>query len=93
MAQDVEISIYFYLKCRRLEKSVAANFNLSNHSTDDLSSMVIGKMKSKNPNPRKKKDSVIVCSGDEPGPACTYIIFMYTTIVYTADIDEILQTF
>lgn len=29
--------------------------------------------------------TVIVCSGDEPGPACTYIIFMYTTMVYTAD--------
>ena len=59
MAQNVEISILVILKWyyhQKLEKSVAANFNLLNHSTDDLSNMVIGKMKSKNPNPRKKKD-------------------------------------
>ena len=75
LAQGVEIGIYLVLNWylhRSLEKPVAANFNILSHSTDDLSNMVIEKMKSKYPNHRKKKESYCsqsLCpAGDEPGP-------------------------
>ena len=73
---------------------VAANFNILSHSTDDLSNMVIEKMKCKYPNHRKKKESYCSQSpcpaGDEPGPVDLYgrpvDIFMYTTSMYAVDI-------
>jgi len=41
------------IRNKRLEKPVAAHFNTPGHSTDDLSIMVIEKMKSEDPDLRK----------------------------------------
>jgi len=45
------------IRNKGLEKPVAAHFNTPGHSTDDISIMVIEKMKSEDPNLRKKRES------------------------------------
>ena len=42
---------------KRLVKPVAAHFNTPGHSTDDLSIMVIEKIKNEDPDLRKKRES------------------------------------
>ena len=46
-----------FLQIHGTEKPVAAHFNTLGHSTDDLSIMVIEKMKSEDPDLRKKRES------------------------------------
>ena len=61
------------IRNKKLEKPVAAHFNTPGHSIDDLSIMVIERMKNEDPTSEERKlldppSAIIVPDRDKPGP-------------------------
>ena len=69
----------------KLEKTVAAHFNTPGHSTDDLSIMVIEKMKNEDPDLRKKRENYWI-DHLQSLIVPTYATTAYATTAYVADV-------